>query len=138
MCNSGLGEEGTNPFGGREIAHAAQQSTGDTRSAARAAGDFARAFVAHADAEHPRAAPHDQFQLLGGVKIQPHGNAETVAQGRRQQAGPGCRADKREFGEVDLDRARRRAFADDQIELKVLHRGIEDFLHRRVTGGFRR
>ena len=34
--------------------------------------------------------------------------------------------------EVDLDRARRRAGADDEIELEILHRGIEDFLDRRI------
>ena len=32
------------------------------------------------------------------------------------------------FGEVDLHRARGRAFTDDQIELVVLHRRIENFL----------
>ena len=29
-------------------------------------------------------------------------------------------------------RTRRRPFADDQVELKILHRRIEDFLHRRI------
>ena len=33
--------------------------------------------------------------------------------------------------EIDLHRARRRPGADDEIELVVLHRGIEDFLHCR-------
>ena len=36
------------------------------------------------------------------------------------------------FGQIDLDRARRRSFADDQVELIVLHRRIEDFLDRRI------
>ena len=36
------------------------------------------------------------------------------------------------LGEVDLDRARRRPLADDEVELVVLHGGIEDLLHRRV------
>ena len=36
------------------------------------------------------------------------------------------------FGEVDLHRARRRPFADDQVELEILHRRIEDFLDRRI------
>ena len=34
--------------------------------------------------------------------------------------------------EVDLDRARRRPFADDEVELEVLHRRIEDLLDRRI------
>ena len=35
-------------------------------------------------------------------------------------------------GEVDAHRTRGRALADDQVELEVLHRGIEDFLDRRL------
>ena len=34
--------------------------------------------------------------------------------------------------EVDLHRARRRPLADDQVELEILHRRIEDFLDRRI------
>ena len=36
------------------------------------------------------------------------------------------------FGRLDLHRARRRPFADDQVELVILHRRIEDFLDRRI------
>ena len=49
-----------------------------------------------------------------------------------KQAGPGGGADQRERREVDLDRARRRALADDEVELEILHGGIEDFLDRRI------
>ncbi len=52
--------------------------------------------------------------------------------GRRQQPGARGRADQRELREIDLDRARRRPGADDEIELEILHRGIENFLHRRI------
>ena len=48
----------------------------------------------------------------------------------KPRAGGG--ADQRELGEIDLDRARRRPFADDQVELEILHGGIENFLHRRI------
>ena len=41
------------------------------------------------------------------------------------------RADQRERREADLDRARRRAFADDQVELEILERRVEDLLDRR-------
>ncbi len=46
---------------------------------------------------------------------------------------PGARrrADQREFREVDFHRARGGAFADDEIELEILHRRIEHFLHHR-------
>ena len=40
--------------------------------------------------------------------------------------------DERELGEVDAHRARRRSFADDEVELVVFHRRIEDLLDRRA------
>ena len=91
-----------------------------------------RAFVGEREADHPRAAPHDPLELGYGIEIEPDRNAEAVAQRRRQQAGAGRRADQGESGEVDLDRARRRSGADDQVELEILHRRIENFLDRRV------
>ena len=84
------------------------------------------------DAEHARAAVDDQLQLLAGVEIEPHRNAEAVAQRRGEQARARRRADQRELREIDLHRARRRPLADDQVELEILHRGIEDFLDRRI------
>jgi hypothetical protein len=41
-------------------------------------------------------------------------------------------ADEGEFRKLDLHRARRRPLADDEVELKVLHRGIEHFFHCRA------
>ena len=49
---------------------------------------------------------------------------------RRPGAGRG--ADQSEFGEIDLHRARAGALADHEIELKILHCRIEDFLDRRI------
>ena len=51
---------------------------------------------------------------------------------RGDQAGAGGGADQREGRQLDLHRARRRPLADHQIEFVILHRGIEDFLHRRI------
>ncbi len=67
-----------------------------------------------------------------GVEIEPHRNAEAVAQRRGEQARARGRADQREAREIDLHRARRRPLADDQVELEILHRRIEDFLDRRI------
>ncbi len=82
--------------------------------------------------EHARAARDDLFQFFLGVEIQPHRNAETVAQRIGQQAGARGGADQREFRQFDLDRARRRSLADDEVELEILHRRIEHFLDRRA------
>ena len=115
-----------------EVAHPAQQAAGDARRAAGAAGDLVRAVLAHADAEHPGAALHDELQLLDGVELEPDRDAEAVAQRRREKAGAGRRADQGELRQLDLHRARRRPLADDQVELVVLHGRIEDFLDGRV------
>ena len=117
---------------GGEIAHAAQQPSGDARRAARAPRDLVGAVGGHADAEHARAAIDDQLELGLGIEIEPHRNAEAVAQRIGQKPGAGGGADQRELGEIDLHRTRRRPRADDEIELEILHRRIEDFLDRRI------
>ena len=117
---------------GRKVADAPQKPSRNARRAACPACNLQRAIVAERHAQNARSAPHDLFQFLDGVEIQPYGNAETVAQRIGQQTEPRRRRNQREFGKIDLDRARRRPFADDQVELVVLHRRIEDLLHRRV------
>src|SRR3546814_14287800 len=62
--------------------------------------------------------------------MEPHRDAEAIAQRRRQQPLPRGRADQREAWQIDADRARRGAFADPQIERAILHRGVEHFLDR--------
>ena len=115
-----------------EIADPAQQPAGDARRAAGAARDLQRAVVAERHRQDARAAPHDHLQLLDRIEIEADRNAEAVAQRVGEQAEPRRRGDQREAGEIDLDRARRRSLADDQVELEILHRRIEDFLDRRV------
>ena len=58
-------------------------------------------------------------------------DAEAGAQRRRQQPGARRRADERERLQRHLDRPRARPLADHDVELVVLHRGIEDLLDRR-------
>ncbi len=115
-----------------EVAHAPQQTPRDARRAARAPCDLVGAIRSHAQAQHARAARDDQFQLRLGVEVQPHRNAEAVAQRIGQEPGARGGADQRERRKVDLHRARRRSLADDEVELEVLHRRVEDFLDRRI------
>ena len=79
-----------------EVAHAAQQPPGNARGAARAPCDFVGAVRRHADAEHAGAAVDDLLELGLGIEIQPHRNAEAVAQRIGQQAGARGGADQRE------------------------------------------
>ena len=59
-------------------------------------------------------------------------DTETIAQGCRQQTGAGGGTNQGEGWQVELDRARRRAFADHDVDLVVLHRRIQHFLHGRL------
>ncbi len=115
-----------------EVADPAQQPAGDARRAARAAGDLAGAVVGEVDAEQAGGAANDLLQLLDGVEIEADGNAEAVAQRRRQQSLPSRRTDQGEARQIDADRTRRRTFADHQVERAVLHRRIEHLLDRRI------
>ncbi len=115
---------------GCKIADPPQQPPGNARRAAGAARDFVGAIRRHADLEHAGAAGDDLFQLFHGIEIQPHRNAEAVAQRIGQQPRARGGADQREFCQLDLDRARCRSLADNQIELEILHRRIQHFLDR--------
>ena len=83
-------------------------------------------------AEQARGAADDLLQFLDRVEIEADRDSEAVAQRGGQQALPGGRADQRELGQVDADRARRRALADHQVERAVLHRRVEHFLDRGI------
>jgi hypothetical protein len=83
------------------------------------------------DAEDARRAPHDAGQFLRRVELQTLHDAEAVAQRRGEQAGAGGGADQGERRQVELDRTRGRALADHDVDLVVLHRRIEHFLHHR-------
>ena len=120
------------PATGAKVAHAAQQPPGDARRAARAPRDLVGAVGGHADAEHARAAVDDVLELGLGIEVEPDRDAEAVAQRIGEQARARGRADQRERREIDLHRARRRSLADDEVELEILHRRIEDLLHRRI------
>ncbi|CFM09835.1 Uncharacterised protein [Bordetella pertussis] len=116
----------------RIVAHAPQQAVGDTRRAARAARHFVRAVGGDVGVEQAGAARDDAGQFVGVVELQPRHDAEAVAQRIGQHAGAGGGAHQREGLQVQLDAARGRAFADQDVDLEVFQRRIEDFLdHRR-------
>ncbi len=130
-AGGGLAVDGLGPVRLGEVAHPAQQASGDARGAAGAAGDLGRPFRRQGRAHLARGLLEHALQLRGGVELQAQGDAETVAQGRRQHARPRGRRHQGEGRQVDAHRARRRTVADHQVQHMVLHRRIEDLLHRR-------
>ena len=83
-------------------------------------------------AEDAGRAPHDGRQLLDLVVLEPLPHAEAVAQRRREQAGARGGADERERRHLHADAARRRALADHDVDLEVLHRRVEHLFDGRV------
>src|SRR6516162_5304569 len=114
-----------------KVAYASHESHRYARGAARAAGDLGSAVGAQVETEQPRGATDDRLELGRFVEDEPKGYAEALAQRSSNQPRSRRRADQGEGRDIDADRTRRRTLADDQVELKILHRGIEDLLDRR-------
>ncbi len=71
----------------------------------------------------------------GGVVIEMVHDAEALAQRRGQHAGTRRRADEREALQRQLKRLRIRAAVDDEVDLKILHRGIEKLFDDAARAG---
>ena len=84
-----------------------------------------------ADAEHARAARDDPLQLLDVVEVEPDGMPKRSRSGVVSRPARVVAPTSVNFGRSILHRARRRPLADDEVELEILHRRIEDFLDRR-------
>ncbi len=82
---------------------------------------------------HPqdvRGALDDQDQVVGVVVVETGDEAEAVAQRAGDEAGARGGADEREPGKVEADGTRRGSLPDDDVELEVFHRRVEDLLDR--------
>ena len=114
------------------IAHAAQQAVGDARGAAAAAGDFHRAGVVDVQLQQSGGTADNHRQIVVIVKLQPRYDAETVAQRIGEHTGAGGGADQGKRRQIDFYRAGGGAFADHDVELIILQRGIQNFFHHRA------
>ena len=65
------------------------------------------------------------LEVVGGVEVEPVGEAEPIAQRPGDEPGARRGAYEREALEVDAQRARGRALAHHEIDVEVLHRRIE-------------
>ncbi len=72
----------------------------------------------------------DRDEVARVVVVEARDEAEAVAQRPGDETGARGGTDEREAREVEADRARRRALADHDVELEVLHRGVEHLFDR--------
>src|SRR5947209_5501004 len=112
------------------VADPSQEAVGDARRAAGAGGDGEGSVGLDRDAEDLGGTLDDRGEVLLRVQVEAVGDAEAVAQRRRQEAGSGGRSDQRELRQVERHHARARALPDGDRELAVLHRRIEGLLER--------
>src|SRR5215203_1424559 len=111
------------------VSYPLEEPVHDTRRAAAAAGELARAALGDRHIEYARVAGYYLLQFLGAVVLQPLRDAEAVEQGFRKQALPGRRADQRELRQVYPDGAGRRPLTEHDVHREVLHRGVEDLFY---------
>ena len=114
----------------RVVADALEHPVCDSRRTAASARDFHDACVLRVNLQNRRASADDLRQFLRLVHFQPEENAEAVAQRGGQLTCAGCRANEREFRHGDANRPRGRAFANHDVDGKVLHRGVQHLFHR--------
>ena len=65
------------------------------------------------------------------IKLEPGDDAEAITQRIRQHAGARRGAHQRKRRQVELDRSRRRAFADHDVQLVILERRVKNLLYDR-------
>ena len=111
------------------IAHALEKTVRQTRGAAAARGDLRGSLLVKVDPQNGSRA-HDNLRELGRrIVVEARDDAEPVAQGTRQKTGARRRTHKREARQVEPDGTGGGALADHDVEIKVLHSGIEDLFH---------
>jgi hypothetical protein len=81
-------------------------------------------------AEDARRARDDPDQIGLRVEVEVVEDAEALAQRCRQHAGTRGGGDEGEGAQRVLQRARVHALVDHEVHREVLHRGIEQLLHR--------
>ncbi len=69
-------------------------------------------------------------EVVDVVVLEPRDEPEAVSQRPGDEPGAGGGADEREPWEVEADRPGRRALAEDDVELEILHRRIEHLFDR--------
>src|SRR5581483_10711247 len=97
--------------------------------------DLQRALRLRLDAEDVGGAADDSVQFVHAVEFEAVMDAEAVAQGRGEHSGPCRRADEREAGQVETERAGARPAPDDDVQLEILHRWIENLMDGAVEAG---
>ena len=124
----GSGIDGVVPVHLGIISNALQNTIRDARGLTAGSGDDIRALFVEFDTEYARRSFYDSFDFAWLVKFETMDGSETVAEGIGEGTEFGRGTDEGELRKVELERTGGWSFADDDVELVILHRGIEYFL----------
>src|SRR5918999_201168 len=98
--------------------------------AARAPGDLGGRVPCDRDVEDPGGAPYDLRQVLRRVVVQARREAEPLSERQRHPARAGGGAHEREPWQLQPDRAGRRSFPEDDVEVEILEGRVQHLLDR--------
>src|ERR1700733_5778858 len=115
-----------------KIPHTPQQSIRHARRPPAAARNFRRSRLVHSYSRNHRRTMRDEQQVFWRIKFQPVHNSKPRTQRRHDQSGARRRANQRELIQLIGMHARPGPLPDNQIHAKILHRGIQNFLQRRL------
>ncbi len=113
-----------------EISNAPKEAVRDSGCAASPAGNLAGAVGLDRVTEDSRRAGENLEQGILSIELEVEHDAKSVSQRTGQQTLTGGCSDHGECGQVEPDGAGRRALTHQDIDLLVLHRGIQDLLDR--------
>jgi len=108
-----------------EVAHAPQQPVCDSRGPPRPPREFEGAIVRDGYAEDAGRSQNYLRQLLRVVVVQALRHAEARPERRRKEPRPGRCTHEREVLQVELDASGGRALVQNDVDRKLLHRGVE-------------
>jgi hypothetical protein len=112
------------------VANAAKKAVGDAGSAAGAARDFKRSRGIDFDPENFGGAFDDDAEIIGSVELEAEKKAKARAERGGEQAGAGGGPDEGERFDIHGVGAGGGSLADDDVELVVFKRRVEELFER--------
>ena len=111
-----------------EIPDALEQAVGYTRRPARAQGYLARPLLLDDHIQYVGGTMHDHEQLVHRVVVKAMREPEPVSQRRGDETRPRRGPDQREVRQFQADAAGAGSLTQDDVDLEILHRRVEDLL----------
>ena len=112
------------------IPNSFQHTVGDTGGSPAAFGKLLGPIPLTRDSQYGGAAQHNFSQLLRCVQFQTEQHSKPIPQRAGELTGPGGCAYQRKFGQIDTDGTGGRTFSQNNIQRKILHRWVQNLLHR--------